>query len=202
MKTINTLIIGVLAIGLTACGNNNNNPYANGQGYYGNQTGYGSVTQGGCVPLTSGQLGFTAQNAQMNSAVILAGTLPANSTAPGAHGTVAMGSNGMAQGMIQYQPKQSSYGVLQIAIAPQGGVMTGVVQLYPQVLMQLTGGYYPYNGQQQNGLCVQSMSFDIVHTLQMSGGYGGYTQGYGFINQALVYLTLNNGQTVGPIPFY
>ncbi|MBS1958237.1 MAG: hypothetical protein JST80_02075 [Bdellovibrionales bacterium] len=205
MKTINNILLALLAVGLTACGNNNNNPYPNGQGYYGNQTGYYGATQGGCVPLTSGAFGFTATNAQMNSAIILAGTLPANSTSPGAHGTVAMGSAGATQGLIQYQPKQSQYGTLQIAIAPQGGVMTGVVQLQPQVLYSLTGYNYGYGAypNQQSQLCVQSMSFDIVHTLQMSqAGYGGYTQGYGYINQALVYLTLNNGQTIGPIPFY
>ena len=208
MKTINLLFISIVALGLTACGNQNNNPYANGyNGIYGNQTGYNGVYQGGCVPLQSGGFGFTAQGAQMNGAIILAGTLPANSTRPGTYGQVAMGSQQMAnqQGMIQYQPKISSSGQMQIVVNPSGGTMSGSIQLSQSIVYQLmsmqTGFNTGFNNQAQNQLCIQTVALDIVHTANV-GFNGGFGMSTGYINQALVYLTLNNGQTIGPIPFY
>lgn len=218
MKTINLFALAVIAMGLTACGNQNTNPYVNAQynnGLYGNQAGYGNY-QGGCVPIQNGAFTFTAQGAQMNSAIILAGTLPANSTRPGTYGQVTMGGNmqvGMnQQGMIQYQPKMSSSGQIQIMVNPTGGTMSGTIQLSQTIvyqLMAMQAGGSQYYGQpgvtqpQQSQLCVQSLALDIVHTANYS--YGSYSYGgmsMGFINQALVYLTLNNGQTIGPIPFY
>jgi hypothetical protein len=150
----------------------------------------------------------------MNGAIILAGTLPANSTRPGQYGQVTMGGNmQMMQGMIQYQPKMSQSGQIQISVSPQNGMMSGVVQLSQAFVFQLMsmqgfagGGFQTntfYGQNQQSQLCVSSMAFDIVHTTTAGlNQFQGFGMNTGTINQALVYLTLNNGQTLGPIPFY
>jgi hypothetical protein len=211
MKQFNLLLIAVTSLVLSACGMQNQNPAAFNQGFnqgFGGQTGFpigGGMNQpGGCVPVQNGTFGFSAQGAQMNGAIILAGTLPANSTHPGQYGQVVMGNTmGATAGMIQYQPKQSQSGVIQIMVSPQTGTMTGVVQLYPHISMQIAamvGGYNPYQPT-QNSVCVTSMAFDIVHTTTLSGGMM-MGMNTGFINQALVYLTLNSGQTIGPFAFY
>jgi len=209
MKNVIKLFsIALVAVGLAACGNNNGQIVgydAYGNPIYSNGTQTGYVGQGGCVPLQSA-LTFTAQGASINSAVILAGMLPSNSTSPGQHGQVVMGS-----GMIQQQPynmyggygtmqlvKQSSNGTLQLQVSQN--MITGTLQLNPTIINQLMAASmtgYPYNGYGTNtGTCVTSIGLDAVYSTVQ-----GMPQGT--IIQALVYLYLNNGQVASqPIPLY
>lgn len=218
MKVLHSLLF-LVSLSLVGCGMQPQQPPMMGfnggfgqQAGFGGGIGFGGNYPGGCAPIQSGAFGFTAQGAQMNGAIILAGTLPANSTQPGQYGQVTMGGNmQMMPGMIQYQPKVSQSGQIQITVSPQNGVMTGVVQLSQAFVFQLMAmqGFNtnPYMINQQSQLCVTSMAFDIVHTT--TAGYNTMPQfgqqfgmNTGFINQALVYLTLNNGQSLGPIAFY
>ena len=213
MKTFSQLFaFAIIALGLSACGANNNNgyQYQNGQqGYYNSngqwvQTGYNGQ-QGGCVPLQSA-LTFSAQGPRISATDLLAGMLPANSRAPGQYGQVVMGGGVVQQQQYGYAgsmmlTKQSSNGTIQLQVTQ--GAVSGTLQLSPAITNQLmysTGGIqtqqYPYNNTGYNtSLCVSSLAIDAV-----------YTQGYngqGYINQALVYLYLSNSQQpIGPIPLY
>jgi hypothetical protein len=228
MKTFNQiLLMSVVATSLVACGKQSNpdpNALALAQnGSYVNGQWVGGVGgQGGCIPLNTGgynpvNLSFSGTGVYETNAVILAGLLPANSTAPGAHGTITMGG-GMNNGggMIQYSPKVSTSGMLQISSSTQGGSISGTIQLNPAIAQQIvsyygggmntgynTGGYNTGYNNTNTGLCVQSVALDIVQNVILSTGYNtGYSQGgYGQVIQALVYLTLSNGQTTPPIVF-
>lgn len=220
MKTLSK-ILGVTAVAflLTACGSNapvNPALMNNGVGGgFGGQGGFGGP--GGCVPIQSGTFSFTAQGAAMNTAVMLAGNLPMNSTHPGQYGQVVMGGGFMntgGMGMIQYQPKQGVNGTIQLqASYSQGGPATvsGMIQLSQSVVQQIyaTMGGWGGGFQQQgmNNLCVSSIALDVVHTVLMNnntwGTQGGFNNqpGTGQVNQALIYLYLNSGQPIGPIVF-
>jgi|GEM_PF-3354250 len=210
MKNLMKLFsIAVVAVGLAACGTNNNGQIvgydAYGNPIYSNGTQTGYVGQGGCVPLQSA-LTFTAQGASINSAVILAGMLPSGSTSPGQHGQVVMGGTAIQQQSYPYGYnygygalqliKQSSNGTLQLQVSQN--MITGTLQLNPAFISQMVGGYqmnYPYTYGNNAGTCVSSVAIDAVYSTVQ-----GMPQGT--IIQALVYLYLNNGQPVGPIPLY
>jgi hypothetical protein len=210
MKTFSQLFaFAIIALGLSACGANNNNglQYQNGQQGYYNQQGQwvqtGSGAQGGCVPLQSA-LTFSAQGPRISATDLLAGMLPANSRAPGQYGQVVMGGGVVQQQQYGYAgsmmlTKQSQNGTIQLQVT-QGSV-SGTLQLSPTITNQLMmmGGQtqqYPYNtGYNNSSVCVSSLAIDAVY----SQGYNGQ----GYINQALVYLYLSNSQQpVGPIPLY
>ncbi len=215
--------VALIAMTLAACGTSTTTPVATNYGQLGyNGTGQTGFTgQAGCVPIQSGSFSFTGQGASMNSAVLLAGNFPMNSPHPGQQfGQVTMGGSSFntGGGMIQYQPKQGQSGTLQLTSSSTmgQGTVSGQIQLSPAVIQQImamsgymNGGYtntYPGNYQQTN-LCVNSIALDVVQTVISNNyntqyGQPAYNQGgMGQINQALVYLYLNNGQPVGPIVF-
>ncbi len=217
MKVFNKVLgLAVLAIAMTACGNNQpiSQPVTgtNTGGYY-NQNGQwvqtgqpgqmngGVQGQGGCVPLQSA-LTFTANGAQMSSTSILAGSFP-QQTGLGTYGQVMMGASGYGQGQgsIQYQPKQGQNGTLQLFAGSANGMgtVTGTIQLAPYIIQQLGGMQGNFQNPQQQGLCVNSIALWAVQTL--SGQTGMNVPQTGFINQAVVYLYLSNGQAVGPLQF-
>ncbi len=223
MKTLSQILgFALIASSLAACGNSSNQQaaalaaqqQATANGF---QTG-----AGGCVPLGSA-LAFTANGAAVNSTTILAGSFP-QSSGIGSYGQVTMGGGFNQQGGgIQYQPKVTSSGQLQISVSGQS-MVSGVIQLSQAITSQIQaslGGYNNYyNGQtnpQMNPqanptqLCVTSISLWAIQTVNSSSNQ--YTQpgqynpqyqqmGAGMINQAVVYLNLSSGQQVGPIPFY
>ena len=230
MKTFTRLLsLAVVALALTACGQNSQPLNYNQFGL--NNSGTGTIpTQGGCVPLQNGSFGFTATGASMNYGAFYAGNVPG----AGQFGQVVMGGNsfgGMGAGMIQYQPKQSASGSLQIgASLSQTGQanITGMIQLSPAVIqsvMYMSGGMYGggmYNGGMYNtgttaptnSLCVSSIAIRAAQTLILnntnpygtynpygnSGNYGA-SGGTGQIMAAMVYLYLNNGTPIGPFQF-
>lgn len=226
MKTLSKILgVAALASTLVACGSNAPvNPALVNNGYGPGVNGVG-VGPGGCVPIQSGALSFTAQGAAMNTAVLLAGNLPMNSTHPGQYGQVVMGGGivNSGYGMIQYQPKQSQNGTIQLSASyAQGSMSTvsGVIQLNQNVIQQIyaTMGYYggmntmqyPNNNMYMNNVCVSSLALDVVQTILLNNNnyyYGTGMQqnfnqpGTGQVNQALVYLYLSSGQPVGPIVF-
>lgn len=212
MKNVTTLFAyAMIAIGLAACGNQNNGTqqgYYNAQGQWvqtGSTTNYGTVGAGGCVPLGQ-QLSFTIQGASVNSAVVLGGLLPANSTRPGQYGQAVMGGSmqqGYAGGLTLV--KQTYTGAM-MQLSVNSGSVSGMLQLDPSTLQQLMmmGGaqtqQYPYNNQQNynSGACISSIAIDVVYQAPVQTGYSQQPM-QGQIMQALVYLYMNNGQPIGPI---
>lgn len=222
MKNLTKILMAVIAVGLTACGTANN-PQT---GYY-NQSGQWIPTNGTnyyggstCITSTSQQisLSFTAQNVDFNgNAGLYAGNLPAGHPMQGAHGTVTL-SGGMIQqmgGSIMLQ-KQSQAGSIQMSVNPSARSASGQIMITPQALYNtgimnfLYSGYnnygsYPQTGYPQTGypsqsLCVTNIALDVVYTA--STGYYSTTSN-GYINSALVYLYLSNGQIVPmPVQFY
>ena len=220
MKTLSKIFgVALLAVSLAACGSNTT-PLANNYGYGANgmngyQTNYGNTGTGGCVPLQSGSIPFTAKGAQVGGALILAGNFPMNSIHPGQQfGQVMVGQGGMTNtgpGMIQFAPFQTQYGQLQLT-ASTSGTVSGVLSLSQNIVAQVMGIAAQYGGvpsynpstPQQNyqTVCVSSLTLDVVEQSMMSNTYynGGYNQpSMGQIYQAQVYLYLNNGLAVGPI---
>ena len=218
MKALNKILsVGLIAVAMTACGNQN---AAQQQAAALAAAQAAALSgQGGCVPIQSGTFSFTGTGALESDAQLQVGYLPAMSTNPGHHGTVVMGGTmNTSTGMIQYQPKVSTNGTLQLTASPQGGMVSGMLQLNQAVVQQIMMYYSGYNTGYNTGyttgypntattsLCVQSIALDVVQNVILSNtGYTtGYTTGYsspgyGQVIQALVYLTLSNGQTVGPI---
>jgi hypothetical protein len=208
MKTLITVIhFAMLALMATACGSSNTtDPNA---ALY-NQSVYGSSGTQTLTP--GGAISFTVSGAQVSQTGIYAGYLPTNSTYPGTHGSVIMGTStlvntGYSYGSSLSVSKTSSTGLLQLQI--MNGAVTGEIQLTPQVSYALMAympqgytnyGNSPYTSAYSGGypstglLTVSAVGIDAVYT-----NTNGYT---GYINQALVYLTMSTGQTVGPIPFY
>ena len=222
MKTLTKLFgMALLASSLAACGSSTTTPYNAYNPYngYGNQTGYAG--QGGCVPIQNGSFSFSAQGAAMNNYLILAGNLPMNSTHPGQYGQVTLGGSGNMGGggqMIQYSPVSGASGTIQMTASSGNGqaMISGTIQINPYVIAQYAGmsgmAYNGYNGLNNNQAgsqpCVQSIGFDIVHTIvqnnfnpanYVGGGYAPPPPSAGQINRAVVYLYLNNGTVLPPI---
>ena len=226
MKTLNQIFgAALVAMSLSACGSNTN-PYATSYNAF-NNSGNGTAGytgQPGCAPVQSGVIPFTVNGTMsiMNGVELLAGNLPQGNVHAGSYGQAIVGGSSMINqggGMIQYSPKQSSDGTLQMS-ASQTGALSGTIQLSPSRISQImaNAGYNTgYNNGYNNGyntgmntmsqVCVTSIGLDIVQTLSNSGGYyggynGGYTGGYNqmmntaVINSALVYITLNTGGTI------
>ena len=209
MKNLSKLLItGLIAIGLTACGAAQN-PATTQTGYY-NSAGQwvpgGAVQTNACI--SSAQqtlsLGFTAQGARFNgNAGFYAGTLPQTHPMAGQYGTVTIG--GAVQqtaGAIMLQ-KTSQSGTINMSINPQAGTASGSIQINPAALYQtgimnyLYAGSYGNTGYNPNpSICITSMALDVIYSASMSY-YGQASTGY--INSALVYLYLSNGQVV-PMP--
>ena len=230
MKTFTRFFsLAVTALALSACGQNAQPLSYNQFGLNNNGFGTGQIpTQGGCVPLQTGSFGFSATNASMNTGALYAGNIPG----AGQFGQVAMGGTslgGMGAGMIQYQPKQSGNGTLQLgATLNQSGQanITGMIQLAPSVIqtvMYASGGMWGGMNTGMNGgmptnttgPCVSSIAIRAYQNLilNQNNPYGGYnpyggmtnqmgvTGGTGQILNALVYLYLNSGTPVGPFVF-
>jgi hypothetical protein len=220
MKNVVKLFaFAIVAIGLSACGSSNNQTGQYGQQGYrdanGNwvQTGYGANGNNCISPGQPANLLFSVQGAAVNSAVILAGTLPQNSTRPGQYGQVVMGQVQQQNYAGLQLVKQSSSGTMQLSVGQ--GTVSGQIALSPAITAQLAGvsqnQQYPSNnynsGYNNSGynqqICITSLAIDAVYSATPTqGGYYQQQQNSGVINQALVYLTLSSGQTVGPIPFY
>ena len=216
MKNLSKLLmVSLFAIGLAACGTAQNpaTGYYNSSGQW--VPGTGGVMQGGNACLSSAQqtlsFGFTAQGVRFNgNAGFYAGNLPASHPMSGQYGTVSVGGAMQNQmGAIQLQ-KQSQAGQLQISINPQGGTASGMIQISPMALQQTGIMNYLYSNQGYGGyntgynatpsICVTSVALDVIYSAS-SSMYG--QQSTGFINSALVYLYLNNGQVVQtPIQFF
>ena len=206
--TLKTLAVALVAVILTACGASNNvNPYTS--SYLGTQT----SAVGGCVPLQNGSFTFSATGATVYpDAAILAGTLPQQSLQPGAYGTVIMGGTTTAvAGMITYQPKTSANGSIQLNASGNngaGGTVTGTIQMSGSVINQILSsvGYNYSNtvaGTAQTSICVQSIAIQAAVASNYSSYNTYQTQagGSGIVSMANVYMTLNSGQTIGPISF-
>jgi len=98
-----------------------------------------------------------------------------------------------------------------MSVNPQGGMISGMIQISAQALYStgamnfLYSGYnqmpnqYGYNMNQPatNGVCVTSLGLDVIYTSSYGGYYGQMSSGT--VNSALIYLYLSNGQMV-PIP--
>lgn len=211
MKNLNKLLMaGLIAIGLTACGTSQNPTTT---GYY-NQNGQWvpnntGVMMGGSACISSAQqslsIGFTAQGVRFNgNAGFYAGALPQTHPMAGQYGTVSVGGSvQQTMGSIMLQ-KSSQAGNLQMSINPQQGTASGSIQINPAALYQTGIMNFLYSGNQQYGgnynatpsLCVTSVGLDVIYSASMS--YNGQPS-TGYINSALVYLYLNNGQVV-PMP--
>jgi hypothetical protein len=204
MKTFTRFFsLAVTALALSACGQNAQPLSYNQFGLNNNGFGTGQIpTQGGCVPLQTGSFGFSATNASMNTGALYAGNIPG----AGQFGQVAMGGTslgGMGAGMIQYQPKQSGNGTLQLgATLNQSGQanLTGMIQLAPSVIQTVMyasggmwgGGFGGMNGMPTNGVptntagpCVSSIAIRAYQNLilNQTNPYGGYNPYGGMTNQ-------------------
>lgn len=211
MKNLSkVLMMSIFAIGLAACGVQGpvNTTGQQIVGYNSNGTPiYGNAISGNaCITNASQSLSinFVATGAHFNgNSGFYAGQLPNTHPMGGQHGTVQVGG-GMQQmqGAVMLQ-KQSQAGQLQISINPQGQSASGTIQINPQALYQTGIMNFLYSGQfggQQQQICVTSIGLDVIYSAS-SGYYGQPSNGY--INSALVYLVLNNGQTVPmPVQFY
>lgn len=209
MKTFTRYFsLAVTALALSACGQNPQPLNYNQFGFNNNGTGMGQIpTQGGCVPLQTGSFGFSANNASMSLGALYAGNVPGG----GQFGQVVMGGTslgGMGAGMIQYQPKQSPNGTIQLgATVNQSGQanVTGMIQLAPSVIQTVMyasgamwgGGFGGMNGMPTNGMpntgmpqntagpCVSSIAIRAVQNviLNQTNPYGGYNPYGGMNNQ-------------------
>ncbi len=200
-----SLFIGVFAISLAACGSNKSNTTTGmgvgAGGYYNPVT--GQWTSGGCAPLSSGQISFTIQGASVSNTQILGGPMPGGT---GSYGTSTVGTGagyGYGYGYGGYGGsslmKSSNTGTLTLSSISAGSV-TGSIQLSQyalSMLMSSSGGYggYGTTGYGASGLCVSGVSVNAVYT-NAQDAYP-YSP---FINQALVYLTINGSQIL--VPFY
>jgi hypothetical protein len=220
MKTLSQILgLALIASSLAACGSSNNSAGAALAAQQAAAAANGIQTAaGGCIQLGA-PLPFTANGAAIDSTKILAGNFPASSGIQQFFGQLGFGQVVMGGGLnttgssIQYQPLVSSSGQLQLSV--NGTSVSGVIQLGQSIVSYIQGSsgntYNPSGTVGVNntaGLCVNSLSLWAIQTVLSSGNQGGqYGQQYGQsmgtgqINQAIVYLTMNNGQSVGPITF-
>ena len=157
-----------------------------------------------CQPLvvngTENLISFSGTGITLNSTQILAGTLPSSDAFSGIHGSMSIGSDGKA-GSIQFSPKSSAYGQIQFSATANGtdSTLSGNIQLTDvavQAIVSIAGA----------NAMVCGISLDVVQSLQdpslNSASTGSLpTSGIGYINQAMVYITLSNGQVLGPLSF-
>lgn len=211
MKNLTQLLsVGLIAIGLTACGNNQNT----GTGYYDQN---GNFVQGvnpnilgtnNCINGTNQNqlsLSFTGSAASFSPGSFMAGSLPASFPMPGNYGTMTM-SGGVSNtaGSINLQ-KQTYSGTLNLSINPNARTVSGTVLISANALYNTGIMNYLYNYQQptttgQTGqVCVTSIGLYTIYSAQ-TGYYN--TGSTGFINTALLYLTINgNTPIMTPIQF-
>lgn len=213
MKTWTKLLsMACAALALSACGQNAQPLNYNQFGLNNPGGGAGGVpTQGGCVPLQTGAFGFTANGAAMSYGALYAGNVPG----AGNYGQVTMGGNslgGMGAGMIQYQPKQSASGSLQLgAVLNQSGQanVTGMIQLSPAVIqsvMYMSGGIWNggMNGMPNTGIpntgtagpCVSSIAIRAAQNLILNNmnPYGTYNPYGGMANNGNIGVGGGTGQ--------
>jgi hypothetical protein len=211
MKSLfNFFGVALASVSLLGCGVNTANPVMmNG---FNNGAFNTAGPTNGCIPVQAGTLSFNIQGASMNNALILAGNLPSNSPRPGQYGNVSMGGagfGGAGGGSIQYSPKTSFNGSLQIFATGNNNGQTnisGMVSLSQIAISQIlaygstyggNGMYNPGNPHQNSlqSICASSIGLSIVHQTF----FNGYGTGMGQIFQAQIYLTLNNGVPLPPI---
>jgi hypothetical protein len=190
MKTLRIFGAALLAMTLAACGSSNTNPYMNGYNPY-STNGYNNYNmQGGCQPLQQGTFSFTAQGAQMDSTILLAGNV---SSGPhyGNYGQVTMGGMGATGGGYPFSPYMGTNGNITQLTAGQG-TLSGTIQLSQGVISNLMA--YAYNmggttgmntmgtmGMSNPSICVSSIGLWAVHNNNSIWG-------------ATVYIYLSNSQ--------
>jgi len=219
MKTLMKIIPAALvAISLSACGNNNAAQLAAQQAALAASQQYGSGSSCISQGVQTMSVSFSDSNATLyQNAVLVAGNLPGGAPHPGQYGQMVVGGGVAGAGTggtsVQFSPKNSASGMMQLYMT--GTALSGTLTFTQPVvtaLLQASGSYYnTYNPAYPNyntqNICITSIGIDAAVSVSTYNNYNtGYTTGYGTstgtVIQALVYVTLSNGQSFGPIPYY